>query len=121
IEVHCAGPSQAITTLALGGHGFMGHEGNLAPKMVQSVITAFKAGDQEMLRQAYSYLMAVHAIHYRHGGPTRAMKPLLETLGLSGGELRPPRKAITTEELDGVIADTLKLDLPELRGIVPRR
>jgi len=120
IEVHCAGPSQAMTTLALGGHGFMGHEGNLAPRLVRSVITAFQAGDHELLRKAYAGLMGIHAIHYRHGGPTRAMKPLLDALGLPGGTLRPPRKAITEAELDKVIQDTLKLEIPELQGLTPR-
>jgi 4-hydroxy-tetrahydrodipicolinate synthase len=119
IEIHCAGPSQAMTTLALGGHGFMGHEGNLAPKLVRSVITAFQAGDHQALRRAYTALMGIHRIHYRHGGPTRAMKPLLDALGLPGGTLRPPRQAITEDELAGVLRDTLELDIPELRGMPP--
>lgn len=41
IEIHCAGPYNALTTLSLGGHGFMGHEGNLAPTIAADVIAAF--------------------------------------------------------------------------------
>ena len=50
-----------------------------------------------------------------HGGSSmRAMKPLLNAYGLPGGTLRPPRLPITPAELEKVIADTVKLDLPGL-------
>lgn len=114
IEIHCAGPYNALTTLALGGTGFMGHEGNLSPELAMRVITAFEAGDLEALREAYGKLMAVHVMHYRHGGPVRAMKPLLNALGLPGGHLRLPRMAITQAQLADVLRDTLALRIPGL-------
>jgi dihydrodipicolinate synthase/N-acetylneuraminate lyase len=120
IEVHCAGPAHALTTLSLGGHGFMGHEGNLAPKLAHSVITAFEQGDHATLRSSFSRLMAISRIHYRHGGPVRAMKPLLDALGLQGGTVRLPRMAIGSKALEGVLRDTLALNIPELQGL-PKR
>lgn len=114
IEVHCAGPYNALTTLSLGGHGCMGHEGNLAPTMVTELIAAFEARDQERLRRAYALLLAVYRIHYQHGGPVRAMKPLLNALGLPGGTVRLPRMAISDDELAQVLNATLKLNIPGL-------
>lgn len=119
IEVHCAGPSNAVSTLGLGGHGFMGHEGNLAPKLVASVISNFESGDKAALAKAFRTLMRIHAIHHRHGGPVRAMKPLLNAYGLPGGTVRLPRLAIGADELKEVIEETARLEIAELPG--PRR
>jgi 4-hydroxy-tetrahydrodipicolinate synthase len=115
IEVHCAGPYNALTTMGLGGKGFMGHEGNLSPALVASVAAAFRAGDTAKLVEAYRKLMAVHVLHKAHGGAAgRAMKPLLKALGLPGGELRPPRKPIGGEDLKAIVKATLALKLPGL-------
>ena len=57
IEVHCAGPSNALTTLSLGGNGFMGHEGNLAPTIAADMISAFENGDHARLHKAYALLL----------------------------------------------------------------
>jgi dihydrodipicolinate synthase/N-acetylneuraminate lyase len=114
LEIHCAGPYNAITTMALGGTGFMGHEGNLSPELAMRVVTAFETGDLLALQDAYAKLMAVHAMHYRLGGPVRAMKPLLNALGLPGGYLRLPRMAITDAQLADVLRDTLALRIPGL-------
>ncbi len=117
VEVHCAGPAHAVSTLALGGNGFMGGEGNLSPALVASVISAFEARDMERLRDSFSKLMALTAIQRRFGGSSmRAMKPLLNAFGLNGGTLRPPRLPITPAELDDVVKAVIKLNLP---GIPP--
>src|SRR5262249_4487752 len=112
IEVHCAGPANALTTLGLGGHGFMGHEGNLAPMLVASVISTFQSGDNAGLAKAFGALMGINAIHHRHG--VRSMKPLLRAFGLPGGTIRLPRLAISAEELNEVIEATDRLNIPEL-------
>jgi len=114
LEIHCAGPYNALTTLALGGNGFMGHEGNLSPELVARVVASFATGDLATLQQSYRTLMAIHALHYRYGGPVRAMKPLLNALGLPGGTLRLPRMGITDAQLQDVLRETLALDIPGL-------
>ena len=115
LEVHCAGPSNAMTTLMLGGNGFMGHEGNLSPALVAGVINAFRKGDIVELGSLYAKLMQVYAMHLPHGGSAgRAMKPLLNALGLPGGTLRAPRLPISQQELEPLIEATLRLKLPSL-------
>jgi dihydrodipicolinate synthase/N-acetylneuraminate lyase len=115
VDVVCAGPANAISVLALGGNGFMGGEGNLSPQLVASVISAFEARDMDRLRESFSKLMALTATQKRFGGSSmRAMKPLLNAYGLPGGTLRPPRLPITPEELEGVLKQTIKLELPGL-------
>ncbi len=121
IEIHCAGPYNALTTLGLGGHGFMGHEGNLMPSLAASVITAFQNDDQQALRKAYGLLLGVYRIHHRYGGPVRAMKPLLNAYGLPGGTVRLPRMAITPEELEEVIEATAHLQIPGLPPLAAKR
>jgi 4-hydroxy-tetrahydrodipicolinate synthase len=113
LEVHCAGPSNAMTTLHLGGAGFIGHEGNLSPVLVANVLTAFERGDSHGLRESFRKLMVIHTMHRAHGGG-RAMKPLLNSLGLPGGTLRPPRIPIAGSALEAVIQATLELKLPGL-------
>jgi len=118
IEVHCAGPGNALSSLGLGGNGFMGGEGNISPEMVTSVISAFSANDRDALRRNFARLMAFAAIYVRHGGSTmRGMKPLMNAFGLPGGELRPPRLPISDDNLRQMIVEVEKLNLP---GLPPR-
>jgi 4-hydroxy-tetrahydrodipicolinate synthase len=113
VEVHCAGPSNALAVLGLGGNGFMGGEGNFMPSLVASVIKAWETKDRELLRVSYDKLMGLAAIHNKYGaGSMRAMKPLLNAFGLPGGTMRPPRVPITAAELDEVVKAVLKLNIP---------
>jgi 4-hydroxy-tetrahydrodipicolinate synthase len=45
LEIHNAGPALAVNSLGLGANGFMGTEGNFAPELAQSIITAWLAID----------------------------------------------------------------------------
>ena len=114
VEVHCAGPTNGLSVLSLGGNGFMGTEGNFAPELVASVINGFKAGDQTVTREAFGKLLAFARINERYGGGSaaRAMKPLLNAFGLPGGTLRPPRIAIGPEEVEKMVQEVLPLDIP---------
>ncbi len=113
VEVHCAGPSNALAVLGLGGNGFMGGEGNFMPSLVASVIKAWETKDLELLRVSYDKLMGLAAIHNKYGaGSMRAMKPLLNAFGLPGGSMRPPRVPISQAELDDVVKAVLALKIP---------
>ncbi len=115
IEVHCAGPGMALTTLGLGGNGFMGGEGNLSPALVASVINAFGARDYDQVRESYSKLMLFTAVNNKYGGSSmRAMKPLMNALGLPGGMLRPPRLPISGADLEEVVKAVLRIQIPGL-------
>ena len=118
IEVHCSGLKQALTTLGLGGNGFMGHEGNLTPKLTMSVISAFRDGNPAALRVSFAQLMALNAIGDRHGGSSvRALKPIMNAYGMGAGSLRLPRIAITPEELTTALADVARIGVPELPAL----
>jgi len=115
IEVHSAGPANALPVLVLGGNGFMGGEGNLVPGLFASVISAWQAKDMERLRESYGKLIALTAISNRYGGSSmRAMKPLMNAFGLPGGTLRAPRLPVSAAELDDVVQAVLRLQLPGL-------
>jgi dihydrodipicolinate synthase/N-acetylneuraminate lyase len=117
IEVHCAGPGNALAVLGLGGNGFMGGEGNLSPEIAAAVISGFRERDMERVRDAWSKLLKVAAIADRYGGNAssmRAMKPLLNAFGLPGGTLRSPRIAISGRDLEDAINAIVQLKLPGL-------
>ena len=113
IEVHSAGPANALSVLGLGGNGFMGGEGNFAPTLFAAVISAWQAKDLDRLRESFGKLMALTAISNRYGGSSmRAMKPLMNAFGLPGGTLRPPRLAVSAADLDEVVQAVLRLNIP---------
>lgn len=114
MEVHCAGPGNGLSVLAMGGNGFMGGEGNLTPKLVQSVIDGWASGDFGLAKRSFVKLMEFERVYtlYNGGSSMRSMKPLMNRLGLPAGRLRPPRKPITEPELDEVHAAVMKMNLP---------
>lgn len=116
LQIHNAGPAIAVNTLALGGNGFMGTEGNVAPELVRSVIDAWAAKDYNQLRLSYGKLMRLADILQRGGGKAvRSVKPILNAMNLAGGHLRPPRLPISEEDVQKRLVDILELDIPEFR------
>lgn len=112
LEIHCAGPANAVNSLALGANGFMGGEGNFSPAMVQAVINAWKAKDFDAVRVSFGNLMAFAQIYVRFGGhAVRGLKPLMNAFGLPGGHLRPPRSPLPPAEVAEMVrmVDALKL------------
>lgn len=117
MEVYCAGPSNALTTLGLGGNGFMAHEGNLSPALFTDLIAAFESGDRAKVAATHSKMMQIHGLHRPYGAAaSRLMKPLLNRLGLPGGTVRPPRMPVTGDELERALRTVLDMDLPGLPG-----
>lgn len=118
LDIHCAGAYNAMTVLALGGNGYMGPEGNLAPKLCASVIAAFDAGDLEALRTNFDKVMGLWSITSRYGGSMlRGLKPLMNAYGLRAGSLRSPRVPIGENDLRDMIAAVEALQIPELAGL----
>ena len=113
MQVHCAGCTNGLTTLTLGGNGFMGNEGNFAPTLVASVIAAFKAGDAVALKESFGKLMSLAAIVRRYGGSSlRGLKPMLNLFGLPGGTLREPRVALEAAEVEKMARAVDALQIP---------
>lgn len=121
LEIHCAGPFNAMNVLTMGGNGFMGGEGNFCPELVQSIIAYWEKSDMTMLGDAFSKVLRFAATHTPYGGSSgvRSMKPLMNTFGMPGGHVRPPRVAIPQGELDKLVQNVLKLNIPGVPS--PRR
>jgi 4-hydroxy-tetrahydrodipicolinate synthase len=94
VDVHVGGPMHALTCLALGGQGFLSSDANLVPRLCQSVIERFAAGDLVGCTGAYHRLMRVFAITRDLGGIV-ATKAALGLLGVPGGVPRRPRLPAT--------------------------
>ena len=115
VEVHCAGTLHGVTTLSMGGHGFMGGEGNLQPELNAAVIAAWQAKDYEKLKDSFGKLTRLARLIKRYGGFTnRGLKPLMNAFGLPGGSLREPRMPISQADLNEMIKSTLGLEIPGL-------
>lgn len=110
VPVMVGGPMQGLTILALGGHGYLSSEGNVAPNLCVSVIERYKAGDMAGMMSAFGTLIKLFGALQTNGG-TRATKAALSRLGLPGGYPRPPRLPIEDERL------TRALDAIETLGI----
>jgi 4-hydroxy-tetrahydrodipicolinate synthase len=117
MEVHCAGPVNALTALGLGGNGFMGGEGNFSPRMVADVIAAWQENDKEKLKRSFAILMAFGMAYKRfgEGSAARGLKPLMNAYGLPGGYLRLPRIPIEDAELSQMIAMIKKIPIPGIK------
>ncbi len=115
VEVHHAGRDNILTTLYLGGNGWEGYEGNFAPELYVSILSAFRAKDEKRLSESFIKLMALNGLTACYGGSSsmRAMKPLMNAFGFpGGGTLRSPRLPISSEELDKLVKAVLRLELP---------
>jgi dihydrodipicolinate synthase/N-acetylneuraminate lyase len=117
LEIHASGVGNAMFALAMGGNGFQGMEGNIAPKMIASVINGFVNKDMALMHSSFRQLMLLHALLK---GPAtenqRAIKPVLNTYGLNGGTIRPPRIAIEGAELERMLDAIEALKIPEMAG-----
>lgn len=105
IEIHVGGAMQGLTALALGANGFLTSEGNLAPRLTQSVIDRWVAGDLTGAADAFARVLRLYAAMAGVGGVS-GTKAALNQLGLPGGYPRKPRLAVSPE-WDARIRDIL--------------
>jgi 4-hydroxy-tetrahydrodipicolinate synthase len=116
LVIHCSGTENAMFTLAMGGMGFQGMEGNITPKLAASIVSGYVAGDIALMHESFSKLMKLRTILR---GPVRSnmrgIKPVLNAFGLPGGRVRPPRLEISKADLRQAIDAILALDIPEMR------
>jgi 4-hydroxy-tetrahydrodipicolinate synthase len=113
LEIHCAGPTNGLAVLGMGGNGFMGFEGSVCPELPASVIAAYRTGDMAAVAARFRKLMALHALIQRFGGGmVTGVKPLLNAFGLPGGSLRLPRLPLGEAEVREFMREVQKLDLP---------
>jgi 4-hydroxy-tetrahydrodipicolinate synthase len=96
IELHVGGPMHAMSALAMGATGYLSSEGNLAPKLAQSLIDKYAAGDYPGAEEAYSKIMLLFSMAMRGLGGGKAVAG---SLGLPGGYPRRPRLDRSTPEM----------------------
>ena len=115
VDVHVGGPLQALTALALGATGYLSSEANLAPRLCQSVITAYKEGNGDELFLAFGRLARLSMGCYGKGG-IRATKAVLNRLGLPGGYPRKPQLPVDDATVDGLMTLIEDLGLRQVEG-----
>ena len=115
IDICTGGPHQALLCFALGGHGYLSSEGNLAPKLCLSVIEAWKRGDAAALLTAHGKLMRLFMALYGNGG-IRVTKAVLERVGLAGGYPRLPRVLAEDEAVERAMAVVDAIGLKDIEG-----
>ncbi len=114
LEICVGGPLQALTALGVGAHGFLSSEANLSPRLVAALCEAVATGDLPLSLERFGQLARLHDLLYGRGG-IRASKAVLETLGLPGGQVRPPQ--IRTDDSVSEILDNCRVwGIAELEG-----
>lgn len=115
-EILVGGPMQALSTLAIGGQGFLCSEGTIAPVVCGELQNAIRAGDLEAARTAYRRLNGVFSLNIWPGGSVRFLKTAMQLLGMPGGYTRPPFEPLDADATQIAAASMRALDLPEWRG-----
>jgi 4-hydroxy-tetrahydrodipicolinate synthase len=111
VEVHVGGPMHALSALAMGATGYLSSEGNLVPRLVNSVATFYAAGDYVAAADAYAKVMQVFTLL----SSRVAVKALLKAVGLPGGEPRLPRMLLAGDDDARPAVDKLReIGIPEL-------
>lgn len=116
-EVHVGGPTQTLNVLAMGGHGFLGSEGNLAPALCQAVIDGYEKRDMALMMDSFDQVIRLHSANRATHGSARWMKAALKVLGLPGSTFRRPLLPLTDAEIAQVTDDLATLDIPEITAL----
>ncbi|OCC24400.1 hypothetical protein MB02_07410 [Croceicoccus estronivorus] len=114
-DICVGGPHQAPMVLALGGHGYLSSEGNLAPNLCRSVIEAAKVGDNTLFLDRWGKLLRLFMALYGNGG-IRVTKAVLGEFGLPGGFPRLPRLPVERDALDRAMKVVKEIGLAEIEG-----
>lgn len=115
-DILVGGPMQALSTLAIGGQGFLCSEGNISPVVVGELQAAIRAGDLDEMRRAYRDLNGVFSLNIWPGGTLRFLKAAMRLLGIPGSYPRPPFAELEADKVAIALAAMRALDLPEWRG-----
>jgi len=111
VEVHVGGPMHALSALAMGATGYLSSEGNLVPKLVNSVVTHYAAGEYAAAADAYAEVMQVFTLL----SSRVAVKALLKAFDLPGGEPRRPRLLLAADDdTRDAVATLRRIGIPEL-------
>lgn len=118
VEIHVGGIGYVIAALMLGAHGYMTSQGNLAPRISQSVIDCFVNNDLPGLTDAFARVLRLLVVDSR-AGLSRGTKEALRQLGLPGGHVRPPRMPVNDAARADIATMLDQLDIRRLEGVAP--
>jgi 4-hydroxy-tetrahydrodipicolinate synthase len=115
-DVLVGGPDQILTSLSLGGQGYLDSGcALLMPRTCRAVIDHYEAGRFAETQQAYEQIFAVSMMN-RWTGP-RTVKEAVHVVGLPGWHLRPPYLPLDEDEHQ-FMANTLKAAaVPEIDAL----
>jgi 4-hydroxy-tetrahydrodipicolinate synthase len=102
VAVHVGGPVFALSALAVGASGYLSSEANIAPKLCQSLIDHYLAGDEGRAFEAYNRIIRLFNVNMRHNAVPSG-RAQLGMLGRGVGPPRLPRLPIT----EGAVLDEL--------------
>ena len=108
--------TQLITTLALGGHGSLCFEPNIAPRLTMSVLAAYRSGDHALALDRFAHLLRLNEILSKYQNP-RSLKAALRVLGLPGGFLRRPYLNLDEAAHEDIRATLERLRIKEIEGL----
>ncbi len=96
-----------LPILALGGAGVISVVANVAPKLVVSMVEAFRKGDMDRARELHIVLAPLIRAAFLETNPI-PIKKAVELIGLAAGDLRLPLAQISAEnekKLKGALND----------------
>lgn len=115
LEIHVGGPVHALTNFALGGHGFLVSEANLAPRLCAAVTMYADGSEWSRAMLKHAQLLRLFSWTVRYPSIV-AVKAVLSELGWPGGVPRPPRQPLGPECHDEVKAIIDDFDLLATEG-----
>jgi dihydrodipicolinate synthase/N-acetylneuraminate lyase len=102
---------QVLEALAMGANGYLSTMSNIAPRLIQRVVSSYAAGDYDDSHAAWYQLMRLKQRIYSLGvNPAPLIKTATECLGMSGAQLRSPHAPI-----DSGVRETLAAHLDDFR------
>lgn len=120
-EVKLYGGANTLATwLPLGAWGCQAHEPNYVPKLCQSVLDYYVAGDMKKYGEAYALMTRVMdglATPGQAGSVSRLVKNALKALGLPGGPPKSPFMLGDEATIERIRKHFKALNIPELQSL----
>ena len=108
VDVHVGGPVFALSALAVGASGYLSSEGNIAPKLCQSLIDHYVAGDHGQVFETYNRIIRLFNVNMRHNAVPSG-RAQLEMMGRGVGPPRLPRLPVTDKAALDELAGALQV------------
>ena len=117
VSIHTGGSQLAVTSLAVGASGFLTSDGNVIPKISQSVITHWKKGNYQKAFDAYHTVMKFQTRPFVSGSSARSTKAAMQILGLPGAYTRDPHLPLTEAETALLKKHIADCNIKKLEGL----